>query len=332
MITVIFDQFEWDETLKRIGSFDFYHTYKYHKHVKDKDETPILFFYEEKDNLIAFPFVKREINETCFDLISVHGKLGPISNINNKNFNNSTFIKEFDQKLKEERIVSIFSKLNPFLKYQKKLLSGLGEVICVGENMFFSPEKSVEERIVKYHKNTRRNLKKIQEKAYVREIKGYDELAFFIEMHYSNMDRLNASKVYYFSEEYFDDLLEYDMTEARIFFAIDKETNEIMAGVMNVKTNDLVQFEIGWTVEKHRKFSPMALLWHEMQSIYNNYINLGGGPGGREGGVMQAKRRFTKNYIDFEVWKYVVNKEIYDSLCTEAQLKSGSDFFPLYRS
>ena len=130
--------------------------------------------------------------------------------------------------------------------------------------------------------------------------------------------------------------MDYKMVDAKILFAVNRESNEIMAGKLSVITRQIVESEIGWTVDKYRDNSPMAILWDEARKMFKKEdilaINMGGGPGGRNGGVMLGKRRFTKNYIDFHIWKYIVNSEKYNEFCSEEQFRSDVDFFPKYRA
>lgn len=332
----VFDEKNWDSVLLKIGNYDFYHTFKHHFYNSKDDERPMLIVFEDGKNLVAFPFLKRSINDKYFDLTSVHGKVGPISNIQEPNYENERFKKEFENFCLDMNIVSAFSKLNPFLPNQKIVLNGIGEIVCTGENMYFDQKESEEEQLAQYSKSTKKKIRKLEKNAMVREFQSEEDIDFFIKTHYSNMERIGGSDEYYFSKDYLISLLDYDLVDAKILFAVNKENNEIMAGKLNVHTNHIVESEIGWTVEKYRDDSPMALLWNEARKLFRKEgiacINMGGGPGGREGGVMIAKRRYTKNYINFNVWKFIANPQIYHELCSEEQINSDSFFFPKYRS
>ena len=108
MIYVVFDEKKWDSILLKIGNYDFYHTFKYHFCNRKREETPILIVYENKGTIIAFPFLKRNIDGEYYDLTSVHGKVGPIANIDKSNYDNTQFKTEFEKYLKDNNIVSAF--------------------------------------------------------------------------------------------------------------------------------------------------------------------------------------------------------------------------------
>ena len=250
MIYGVFDDKKWDSILLKIGNYDFYHTFRYHFYNRKSDESPILIVYENNGTLIALPFLKRSINDEYFDLTSVHGKVGPISNVLDYPFDNSYFKEEFEKYLFNQNIVSVFSKLNPFIRGQEEISSGLGEIICTGENMYFDQTQSEEEQVAQYSKSTRKKIRKLLEYAIVRECESIEEIDFFINQHYENMERIGGSEEYFFSKEYLKSLMDYKMVDAKILFAVNRESNEIMAGKLSVITRQIVESEIGWTVDK----------------------------------------------------------------------------------
>lgn len=335
MIEILTRESEWDGLLKDVEDFDFYHTFKYHYHNLKEGEIPQLYVFRNHKDIIALPLLKRIVNKEYFDLISVHGKVGPVSKLSGNPKTLELFKCSFEKQLAEEKIVSIFCKLNPFIPNQLEILSGLGKLHAVGENMYFDQSEDSDIQFQNYHRSTRQNVRKLQRICEVRAIDNDEQLKVFIEMHNRNMNRKKAVKEYYFDHEYFRSMLNYEMIDANAYFAIHRESNEIMAGHFSVITNRIVESEIGWTVDKYRKFSPMALLWdmERKRSRGNNieFINLGGGPGGREGSVMEAKRRFTDKYIEFYHWKLISNQTVYNSLLSNKQKSNGSDFFPKYR-
>ena len=72
---------KWTEYIQKSFDFDFYHTWKYH--AMDRRGDPLLFVYEENNDFIALPLLKRRINGSdLFDLTSVYGYTGPVSNRN----------------------------------------------------------------------------------------------------------------------------------------------------------------------------------------------------------------------------------------------------------
>ena len=61
------------------------------------------------------------------------------------------------------------------------------------------------------------------------------------------------------------------------------------------------------------------------------YFNLGGGLGNVQDDLFRFKASFSKDFKSFQVWKYIANKEVYNSFVKEKQMYLNTDFFPLYR-
>ncbi|MEP1488273.1 MAG: hypothetical protein ABJK28_07575 [Algibacter sp.] len=335
MIKVIDNQIEWDTCLLEMDSYDFYHSFEYHQTLKNKEEELFLVVYDEDNIKIAIPFLKRKINSKFYDLTSVHGYLGPVSKNVPENFDNSRFKTHFDDLLKKEHIVSVFSKLNPYIQNQKEIINSLGDVENIGEVIYFNQEEAEEEQIKCYGRNTRQRLNQLKKMCTIKYASSEEEISSFIKLYHENMDRLEAKRVFYFQQEYFNTLLNSNILDAKIILAIHNTTKDIMGGVFCVGTKEIMHVELACTNPIYFKNSPVRILFDSSRLFYKNntvkYLNLGGGTGGREGSLMQFKSSFSQNYVDFNVWKYIVSPDIYISLIPNEQKESNSDFFPKYR-
>jgi hypothetical protein len=312
--------------------YDFYYTYEYHYTLAKSGQVPILIQYQSEEKTVLFPFLKRDVDGRCFDLISVHGYLGPISNSNDIDL--SSFHSELMDLLRAENIVSVFSKLNPYLKGPIQLLKGLGQTEQVGELIYYDQTEDTTTQLSKYSRTTGQRLRKLRRIAYVREVASDQELDIFVSLYHKNLDRLKAKDLYYFPKAYFKSLINSEIVDAKAMFAIDKETEKIMGGAFCVGSRNVAQLEIVFTEEAYYNLSPVRLLYDECRELFRssiNFLNLGGGTGGREGSLMKFKASFTQFYADYIVWKLTVLPEVYDSLQSKRQRVIESSFFPKYR-
>lgn len=335
MIDILYREKDWDKALMEIGNYDFYHTYGYHKVLSKEKEEPILIVYEEEKIKIALPFVKRKVNNEYYDLTSVHGYLGPVSLGIDSSFKNEKFKSQFETLLVSEKIVSAFSKLNPFIRNQNMVLKGLGQIECIGELIYFNQQMDDETQKSHYNKNTRRTLKKLQEMATVEENKSPEDIAAFVQLYHNTMDRLNAKTLFYFGQDYFEQLMDSKLFDCKILSAKHRETKDIIAAGFISCSGEICHLELMATNEEYFKYGPSRIIYDEarrtMKSSQIKYLVLGGGTGGREGSLMRFKSSFTQNYIDHTVWKYIAIPEIYDTIQTVGQKNSDSSFFPKYR-
>lgn len=336
MIEIVEKRQDWDNVLQQIGNYDFYHTYGYHRIMAKEGELPILIHYVSGDVQIAFPFLRRSVDGQYHDLTSVHGYLGPIGRGAGAVYGNGAFSSAFQELMVEEGIVSAFSKLNPFIRYQDRFLQSMGTIENIGELVYFDQTMEDAPQLSQYNRNTRQSLKKLQRLAYVREADGPGDIQNFIEIYHRTMDRLNANKIFYFDRDYFQELMESQLLSCKIWFAIHHETKDIIACAFATQTGEICHLELMGTNEAYFNLSPSRILYDHARATLKGgdikYLVLGGGSGGREGSLMRFKASFTQNYADFRVWKYIAMPEAYASLLSESQRVSDTNFFPRYRA
>ncbi len=335
MIEIIKSKKEWDSFLDKVDYYDFYHTYDYHELSIKKDEAFFMITYTENDTRIGLPFIIRKILDSNFkDLTSVYGYAGPISKNVDANFNNQKFSNALNSCLKNENIVSVFSRLNPFINLQHDVLKGIGKIKHVGNIVNIDLMKSLDIQRQNYQRRIKTQINKARRLCNVRKANTKEDILEFIDIYYENMDRVQARSSYYFKPDYFFKFLESKSLQTDILLASLVDTNEIIAGAMFIKTNDIVQYHISGAKEEHLDIAPVKLLIDEMrisatQENYK-YFNLGGGYGGQDDSLMRFKLSFSKQLVDFHVWQHVVNQELFDSL-TNSKATTQPDYFPGYR-
>lgn len=335
MIRIIEHKNEWDQWLAKMDQFDFYHSYDYHYVLQNTDEKPLLIAYEQDGTFIGLPVIKRQLENGFYDLTSIHGYLGPVYKNLHSDFDNEKFTQDLTDFFQKEKVVTVFSKLNPYLPKQKLILQNVGQIETVGELVYFDQTISSEDQCAVYNRNTRQVIKKLRKGCEIRIGNLNNDLETFIAYYHKSLDRLKAKSIFYVDDHYFNTLSNSKLFKTEILFVIDCETEEIMAGAFLFETNEIAHIELAFTVEKFFKSSPLRLLFDECRKRYKKngikVLNLGGGRGGREGSLMRFKSSFSKNYAEFNVWKYVAIPETYESMLTQEQKDNESNYFPKYR-
>ncbi len=336
-LNIITSKKEWQDLLTEVENYDFYHTYDYHNLSKEKDEKAVLIKYVEDDNIVGLPLIIRKINDSeYFDATSVYGYSGPLQKNISEAFDNSNFIDELNQYFKAEKIISVFSRLNPFIKSQSAILNGIGETVKLGNVVNIDLTLPLDEQRTIFSKTTKRYLNKGRKTLKVICSNEEKDIKEFIKLYYENMDRVKAKRNYYFSEEYFNEFINSKDFKTDVLFAVEKETDKIISAAMMVKTNDIIQYHISGTKNEFLSISPIRLLIDEMRirgtEEKYTYFNLGGGLGNEEDELFRFKSSFSKDFKSFEIWKYITNQEVYNELSSSNKEFEGKvDFFPLYR-
>lgn len=334
MLEIITNKSEWDKILKEIATYDFYHTYDYHQISKNKDEQPLLIVYKNNAEIIALPFLKREIPDTkYFDLTSVYGYTGPISKNVAENFDNTNFYSVFNDFLIETRVVSVFSRMNPYIEHQDDILKGIGVLDIIGNLVNIDLTLSLEESRAAYRKDTKSRVNKARRACSIKAAETKEEINSFIEIYLETMQKLEANDSYFFNNQYFFDFLKCEGFETDILLAIFNETGEVIAGSMFIKTNNIIQYHLSGTKSDFMNIAPSRILLDEMRvkgtELGFDFFNLGGGYQSKEDALFSFKSSFSKDIKQWKAWKYVVNESVYQELSGE---KETSTFFPAYRS
>jgi len=337
-LNIITSKKEWDFLLSEIINYDFYHTYDYHSLAASDNETPIMIQYKEGDLTIAIPFLLRKIFNTNYnDLTSVYGYSGPIYKNISQEFDQTNFTTLFNKYLIENNIISVFSRLNPFIPFQETIIKGIGEQTTLSKVVSIDLTKEIEDQRMAFSKTTKRYINKGRKLCYIKKSNTKEDLLIFKDLYFENMQRVNAKDFYFFDEDYFLKFANSTDFETEILFAVLKETDEIISAAMMVKCNNIIQYHISGTRDKYLHLTPIRLLIDEMRLIGNSqnytHFNLGGGLGSTEDSLFNFKASFSKNFKEFKIWKYVVNSEIYNKLNEEfSDTENNTSFFPIYRN
>lgn len=340
MIEIIREKERWDKIVEKCDFVDFYHTYTYHQLAKKPDDKPVLLCYSEKNKIIALPLLLRNIDSTIYkDATSVYGYPGPITKNITSELDYRVFQKELYQFFREENIISVFSRLNPFIHSQETCLMGMGEIETLGKVVYIDLTKTLEEQWEAYSKRLRTYINKSRTIYTIKKADNLADLDTFIALYHENMRRVNANEDYFFDKKYFLDLMNGSDFEIDLLLAINNETNEVAGGAMFTKKNAIVQYHLSGTNERYLDLNPVKLLIDEMRirGTKENfkYFNLGGGVGSRQDSLFYFKSGFSKNSVPFIVWKYMVNQTIYDNLVLRRKdirfCEEALGYFPRYR-
>lgn len=335
-LEIINEPNEWNALLHEIGVFDFYHTYDYHFIEKLDNEVPILIKYTEKDCIIALPLLIRKISNTnYYDATSVYGYVGPISKGISSGFNNEQFTQKLLNYFQEKNIVSVFSRLNPYIHFQKEILKSTGEIVTLGKvvNIDLKLDPTIQRQ--NYQNRLKTQINQSRRNCVIKKAITTDDLNVFIDIYHENMNRVKAKKYYFFSKEYFNKIFNSGHFKTEILLAQDRKSGIIIAGCIFISTNNIVQYHLSGTKTEFLHLSPTKILIDEMRIIATKrgmtFFNLGGGVGGDcNNSLFHFKSLFSKDFKDFNLWELIVNQKTYDEL-VEKRKAINTSFFPKYR-
>ncbi|KFF18030.1 hypothetical protein [Chryseobacterium sp. JM1] len=327
---------EWNKIVKSSDVYDFHHTSYYHS-IDNSFSNKLFVAYQDND-FVALPLVIRPIGETgFFDCTSVYGYAGPVTNRENFDFEASfkSFFKEsFDQYCIENSIVSAFSRLHPLIE-QSGFFDGFGKTVDINKTVAIDLTIPVDHQRAQYRKSNKSEINQLKRKGFVvTEAITQDDIDHFVSIYYETMERVNASKGYFFSKEYFNSFLNNNDFDSKLLLA--KYDNKITAGAIFTMTEKIMQYHLAGTTEEYIRETPMKLILDEARLLGNAHqmetLHLGGGVGGSdEDSLFRFKSGFSDKQCNFRVWQYIVDVSKYNELSERIRDKNSS-FFPLYRS
>ncbi|WP_149273440.1 peptidoglycan bridge formation glycyltransferase FemA/FemB family protein [Pareuzebyella sediminis] len=338
MIFEITSRKEWMDILESVDTYDVYHTYDYHQLSLKEFERAILMVYVENDALVGIPLIIRPIPDTnLFDATSVYGYPGPVSAGITSDFDASKMAKQVHSYLRENNIVTVFSRLNPYIHNQSLILGEMGSINIAGPIVGIDLTLNITQQRERFSRRLKTQLNKAERNIIVREGNGMEDLALFHEIYTESMDRLNAVDCYYFPLQYFIDLFDSDQINAKLLLAECKTTGQVMAGSIFTLSKDIVQYHLSGTYNEFLDAMPSKLLIDYMRKHCSNksflHLNLGGGLGSNTDGLFRFKKSFSPSLRSFTLWSYIVNKKAYKKLVKKHKAKNLSDtlLFPEYR-
>ncbi|HEY0771404.1 MAG TPA: GNAT family N-acetyltransferase [Sphingobacteriaceae bacterium] len=336
-LITIHQQMEWDQIVQKSVCYDFYHTWYYHQ--MSQDGEPLLVKFTDGEIFIAFPLIKRSIpNSDFLDMTCVYGYTGPISNIHFDKMDNDIkekFKSEFLTFLKDNKYVSVFSRLNPFLN-QLPLMNVFEGIHDNGQVVVIDLQEPLEKQRSRYLRGFIKKIGKLKRDGfYVKEVQNAEDIKAFVTIYSENMQLVGASSYYMFSEEYFEKLIHSSAFDCRLLMVYDHD--KPVCGAIIVLTNKIIQFNFLGTLNSYRKFSPSKLLTDEIallgRKLGMHIFNLGGGYGFQRDSLFGFKSSFSNLMSDFKSWRCIVDHKVYNELLANANIGIDQevDFFPLYR-
>lgn len=322
----------------------FYPEYAYMLELHGDGKAYCFVYYQSKEHLVIYPFLKRPINEipiftdladNVFDILIPYGYGGYLRNSDSVDMNK--FYMLFRQYCTENGIVSEFVRFHPILK-NYLYCPDVVNIQLWNETVVIDLTQD-EESIWKNMRQERRN-KISRAKKYainILEDKDFAYLDDFYFMYSETMNRVKAHNYYYFSKQWFYDMVHLLRGNIFLFNAFYQGSiigSSIFLGTGAVLNNYLSGTKSeGRHMGSHNLLIYIVALWAKSQGI--KYFHLGGGlePDDK---LFKYKTAFSPIRAQYYLGKVIHNHETYQYLSDRklALLKDPSekgDYFPLYR-
>ena len=324
---------EWNDFLKRlpIQQQDIYYTPEYYGvYEKYGDGTAQCFVFEHKGDIAIYPFLINSINqlgydlkEEYYDIQGVYGYNGVVASTIEDGFR-GLFYQVFRKFCLDNNIIAEFTRFNPLLKNYEFSTNYL--IILKNRQTIYIKLDDSYDLIWKNYSSVNRNMirKAIKNNVRVKVSNNKQDYLSFMKIYYDNMRRINADEYYFFNKEYFLNIKEHLEKNHKLIIA--EYDNEIIGGMILLMSNKYAHYHLSAQTSIGRKLSANNLYLHKAINLakeeHCDKMHFGGGATNDESdSLLKFKANFSKTRTTFYFGTMVHNKEVYDEIITQWELK-----------
>ena len=304
-----------------------------------KDNEEIFEFKYKEDNFIFYNIaIKRpimkigniDIRDGYFDLETAYGYGGFYLNTDNQEFIKIALDK-YQQYCLEKKIIAEFIRFHPWNTFPQEQKEFLNMNIYDRDVVYVDLFLSKEERWKRYSSNTRNILRKCEKELVFQKS---DNIEAFIELYEKTMDKNNATDFYYFSREYYEQLISNENIE---LYEI-RQDGKIISMAFFMFSDELGHYHLSANDYEMRRYNANYFILDQIFEIAKHkgkrYFLLGGGTtSNKDDSLLKFKQKFSSLTKLFYISGKIYNNEIFSKYrqVWEQQSKEEIKYFLKYR-
>jgi hypothetical protein len=336
---------QWIEVLGKIPH-DVYHLPEYFElSAKLEGGHPVAFLGIKNSSVLFVPFLVKELPSKFSqhilgkDASSPYGYASPLILNCSQNCLCKPLLNEMFKIFQSLGLISVFFRLHPLLEFPLDEFSQFGNLVHHGQTVSIDLDKQIEEIFQNFCKNHKRGIKKLQKDGYAVVIDEWSYYEKFIHLYLETMERVGASKFYFFDSDYFEQLKNSLRQHLHLFVVLSSD-NKVASGGLFTGVDGIAQYHLGASSSKFLNVAPSKLMFYEAilwaKRIGFKKLHLGGGLGACNDSLFQFKKGFSDSVNEFYTWRIIVDTEKYKlledlNLRGKQQIFRETEFFPKYR-
>jgi hypothetical protein len=346
------DKDKWSNILKAFHPWhDVYSLLAYAELYSNQEKgCPELFVYHHKNKKIVYPyllrrvdtlpFVKQHFTNPIYDIVTPYGFGGPVYQGELSENEAKEFRSTFEEYCQRKFIITEFTRFHPLTKNDLSFHPHM-KVEQLRKTVSINLSISEEDMFNNFHSNHRRNVRKaIKNNLTFEMYRGSEAIPFlptFIKLYYETMDKNNAKSYYYFSEEYFNQLIR--TLKDHVTLSVVRLENEIIASALFFICGPYMHYHLGCSNRDKLNLGTNPFLFFEAAKWGKEngarLLHLGGGYQDDDP-LFTFKKRFNEEGISpFYAGKKIHLPESYHYINRLWKLhykkEPQEDYFPIYR-
>ena len=329
-ILTIKDAGRWLELVNNMpsGLKDIYSTPQFYSLFEKENLTKAYcFVFRDQRDTAIYPYLQTHVNklgyrlsEDYFDIQAPYGYNGLLTTTNDPSFLDQ-FSYAFHSYCEDRNVIAEMIRFNPVLKNHQRC--NHSENIHVLDNVIIDLTGGIDQVWqYSFEKEVRGAVRKAEkhylefEYYYCSELPS-DRFSDFKEIYLSTMKRNNANEQYFFSEDFFDQLVKRISSRSIIFFAlIDKKP---VSTELVLLSDEIAYPYLGGTLAEANYCSPNTFLRHKLLQVLHEknikYYSMGGGLK-KDDKLYKYKRSFSRNTVPCPIYigKKIYNENIYQEV------------------
>ena len=344
---------EWQQLCANITDCDicFYPQYALISEANDEGEAMCFVYLKDDSDYILFPYLKRKINdlkpfvhlgETYYDIVSPYGYGGYLKS-DRCTISMTDFLKKFHLLCQKQHIVSEFVRFHPWLKTQEGCDTEIN-VSLYNEVVAIDTSRQEEEMWNDFDRKCRNRIRKSAKEGVIIEIDNSPKaIDSFYPLYTETMSRNEASGYYYFSREYFENMMR--LLNGNITFFHARLDNKIIASILVITGGAFANAHLAGTNTTYLHLSPMMALFHAAsvwagKQGYRYFILGGGRSASPDDSLLRMKTKFSKETVSFHTGKKIHLPDVYKKLSRLKKIHiqqnkldiQHTEYFPEYRN
>lgn len=325
----------WTEVLSELAH-DFYHLPAYAAFSAAREGSEArAFIYRDRSISFLWPLLLTRTHAIdSFHASCPYGYPGPTTNAEASAEGVRRALRAFVETLREQRVVTVFSRLHPLLPQPLDVFREFGTIVTHGQTVSIDLEAPLEVSASQMRPTHRRHIRAAERLGY-RATFGWKNLDGYLDCYRQTMLRAGASDYYLFDRLYVEEL--HAILGDRLHLASVCSGEQVISAGLFAETNGTIQYHLGGTLDAFLSHSPAKLLFDFVRrwgkERHQKVLHLGGGVGGKADDLFAFKSGFSGRRHSFHTFRVVIDEPRYLRLCEEAGVSPDRDsFFPPFRA